>query len=67
MTLPAQIQQAVSQTANLIKGQDPDAVAGILYNNNPQFRQFVDANKGKTPEQIAQSLNVDLSEIRKYM
>lgn len=29
---------------------------------NPQFRQFVEQNRGKTPEQIAQEHGISLDE-----
>jgi hypothetical protein len=34
---------------------------------NPQFRQFVNANQGKTLEQIATSYGIDFNAIKAYM
>jgi len=43
----------------MMAGKNPDTMFAELYNNNPQFKQFVDANKGKSPEQIAQENGID--------
>lgn len=51
----------ISQIKNMVAGKNPDAMFSDLYNNNPQFRQFVDANKGKSPEQIAQENGIDIN------
>ena len=34
---------------------------------NPQFAQFVKANQGKTPEQIAAENGIDYSTVRSLM
>lgn len=51
----------ISQIKNMVAGKNPDTMFSELYNNNPQFRQFVDANKGKSPEQIAQENGIDIN------
>lgn len=51
----------ISQIKNMVAGKNPDTMFSDLYNNNPQFRQFVDANKGKSPEQIAQENGIDIN------
>lgn len=38
-----------------------------LVNNNPQFRRFVESNKGKSPEQIAKENGIDLSLLYQLM
>lgn len=53
-------------TINMLKailaGQNPDILFKQMVNNNPQFRHFVEENKGKSPEQIAKEhgINPDL-------
>ena len=43
-------------------------VAGLMKMlQNPQFRQFVEANRGKTPEQVAQEHGIDLSQLKSMM
>ena len=35
-----------------------------LYNSNPQFRQFADSMRGKTPEQAFQEQGLDYNQYR---
>lgn len=46
---------------------DKEAVFNNLMKNNPQFAKFVEDNKGKTPEQIAQENNIDMSIVKRLM
>lgn len=39
----------------------PDMIVSLLAQKNPQFAQFVQANRGKSPQQIAQENGVDWS------
>ena len=60
----------INQTAhilNMLKSGNPAQIAQQMIQNNPQFRQFVEANKGKTPEQVAQENGINLDEIRRLM
>lgn len=34
-----------------------------MMRNNPQFAQFMEANKGKTPQQVAQENGIDLGKL----
>lgn len=43
---------------------DPAALAQQMMQSNPQFRQFVEQNKGKSPDQIAREHGFDLSRFR---
>lgn len=52
---------------NMLKSGNPAQIAQQMIQNNPQFRQFVEANKGKTPEQVAQENGINLDEIRRLM
>ena len=57
------------QNALNIYGQLKSGNTEAVYNqmmSNPQFKQFVEANKGKTPEQIARENNIDLSILNKF-
>lgn len=47
----------------MLRSGNPQQMAANLMQNNPQFRAFVESNKGKTPEQVAQEHGVNLSEI----
>ena len=39
-----------------------DMIFNNLYQNNPQFRQFADSMRGKTPEQAFQEYGLDYSQ-----
>lgn len=60
----------MAQLASLIKmlrSGNPDQIAQQMMQSNPQFRQFVEANKGKTPEQVAQEHGIDLNQFKGMM
>lgn len=38
-----------------------------MMNNNPQFRRFVEMNKGKSPEQIARENGIDINLLMKLI
>ena len=54
----------LSQINSLLSGKNPDAVFSDLLQNNPQFKSFVEANKGKTPEQIAKENGLNMEQIK---
>ena len=43
------------------------AIFTDMMDKNPQFRQFVEANKGKSAEQIAQEHNIDMNLLKQFM
>jgi signal-transduction protein with cAMP-binding, CBS, and nucleotidyltransferase domain len=49
----------------MLNGKNPDELFKQLMQNNPQFRQFYEANKDKTPEQIAKENGIDLTNFLK--
>ena len=60
----------MGQVANLMKmlrSGNPEQIAQQMMQNNPQFRQFVEANRGKTPEQVAREHGIDLNQIKSMM
>lgn len=60
----------MGQVANLMKmlqSGNPEQIAQQMIQNNPQFRQFVEQNKGKTPEQVARENGIDLSQFKNMM
>lgn len=60
----------MGQVANVLKmlrSGNPEQIAQQMMQNNPQFRQFVEANKGKTPEQVAREYGVDLNQLKNMM
>lgn len=60
----------MSQILNMmqtLRSGNPEQMARQMMQNNPQFLQFVEANKGKTPEQVAQEHGIDLNQIMGMM
>lgn len=56
-------QNPMANILQMLKSGDPNQIAARLMQSNPQFKQFVEANKGKTPEQVASEHGVNLSQI----
>lgn len=47
-------------------GGNPDAFMAQMMQTNPQFAEFVNANRNKTPEQIAADYGLDINPLRKF-
>ena len=43
--------------------KNPQAAFNSMVQNNPQFKAFIESNKGKTPEQVAKEHGIDLASI----
>ena len=54
---------AVNQTRSIL-GSDPNAALSSLYQSNPQFRQFADSMRGKTPQQAFRENGLDYDDYR---
>ena len=52
---------------NMIKSGNPDVLFNQMMQSNPRFAQFVNANKDKTPEQIAKENGIRLDDIYNLM
>lgn len=46
---------------------DPSGLFNQMMASNPQFRTFVQDNRGKTPQQIAQEHGIDLGQVMRAM
>lgn len=57
----------IMQLMNMLKSGNPQQMAQQMMMSNPQFRQFVEANKGKTPQQVARENGIDLDQLRGMM
>ena len=57
----------VMQVMKMLRSGNPEQIAQQMMQNNPQFRQFVEANRGKTPEQVAREHGIDLNQIKSMM
>jgi signal-transduction protein with cAMP-binding, CBS, and nucleotidyltransferase domain len=51
----------------MLTGKDPNAVFQQMMSTNPKFAQFVQENKGKSAEQIAQEHGIDLPTVIKLL
>lgn len=51
----------------LLRSGNPQQIAQSLMQQNPQFKAFVEANLGKSPQQVAQEHGFDLGEIMKQL
>lgn len=47
----------------LLKSGNPEQIAQQMMQQNPQFRQFIESNKGKSPEQVAKEHGINLNQI----
>ena len=61
------IQQLGDLAAMIRSSGNPDKVAQLLMRKNPQFANFVQANRGKTPQQIARENGIDRGIIQQLM
>lgn len=57
----------VASVMRMLKSGNPEQIAQQMMQSNPQFRQFVEQNKGKTPEQVAREYGIDLSQLKGMM
>lgn len=64
MYQPVQPQNNLANIIQMLKSGNPEQIAMNLMQRNPQFRQFVETNKGKSPEQVAKEHGVDLSQFK---
>ncbi len=52
---------------NQMIGGNPDAYFNQMLQTNPRFAQFIQENKGMSPEQIASKYGVDINAIKPFM
>ena len=54
-------------SAKAIAGGDPQAAVSFLSQSNPNFRAFLQANRGKTPEQAYRDYGLDYQMVKPYL
>lgn len=64
---PANKMGQVANILKMLRSGNPEQIAQQMMQSNPQFRQFVEANRGKTPEQVAREHGIDLNQIKSMM
>ena len=47
----------------MMQGKNPEQVAMQLMQMNPEFKAFIEANQGRTPEQVAQEHGINLAQL----
>lgn len=57
----------VANVLKMLRSGNPEQIARQMMQNNPQFRQFVEQNNGKTPEQVAKEHGIDLNQFKNMM
>lgn len=60
------VTQAVAQ-ARQMAGGNPQALFNSMMASNPRFREFVQDNAGKTPQQIASEHGIDMAQVSRAM
>lgn len=56
----------ISDLINLAKG-DPQVMYNKMMNENPQFSEFVNKNRDKKPEEIAQAYGIDPTLLKLFL
>ena len=58
---------SIADIKRMMNGRDPNAVIQMMAQKNPQFAQFLQQNRGKTPEQIAKEYGLDWDMVKNFM
>lgn len=58
-----QVQSAINSVKQM---GNPQTAFSNLYQSNPQFRQFADSMRGKTPEQAFRENGLDFNQFRNF-
>ena len=64
---PLAMMGQLKQMVGMLRGQDPNQVAQLMAQRNPQFAAFLQQNRGKSPEQIARENGIDMSLVRELL
>lgn len=57
-------QNNLASLISQLKSGNPDQIYKGMVQNNPQFAQFVNQNRGLSPEQIAQKYGVNIEALK---
>ena len=58
---------SLGNIVRMLRSGNPEQIAQQLMQQNPQFRAFVQANQGKSPDQVARENGVDLGQIMRQI
>lgn len=53
--------------SQLMQGRTPQQAFQSLLQSDPRFKAFMDANRGKSPEQVAQEHGINLNQFKGMM
>lgn len=53
----------LGRVMQMLRSGNPEQIAQNLMQSNPQFRAFMEANKGKSPDQVAREHGMDMNKI----
>ena len=56
----------MTQLAQMLNGGNPQQFAMNMMQSNPKFKQFYEANKNKTIDQIASENGIDLNMLSQF-
>lgn len=59
--------QQIAGVMQMLKSGNPEQIAQQMMKSNPRFKQFMEQNKGKSPEQVAKENGIDLSQFKGMM
>lgn len=59
--------QQIASVMQMLKSGNPEQIAQQMMQSNPRFKQFMEQNKGKSPEQVARENGIDLSQLKNMM
>ena len=59
--------QQIAGVMQMLKSGNPEQIAQQMMQSNPRFKQFMEANKGKSPEQVAREHGLDIEQVKQLM
>lgn len=57
----------IQQIMNMLRGGNPAEIAANMARQNPEFAKFVEANKNKSVEQLANEYGIDLNMLNGFL
>lgn len=57
----------IKQMVPMLKSQNPDQLLQMFAQKNPQFARFMQANQGKSPQQIASEYGIDMDLVQQLL
>lgn len=61
------LNNSIFSLINSLKSGNPNIIFNQMMNNNPNFRSFMERNRGKSPDQVAKENGIDISQFMKML